>query len=523
MYLMDYYTIPMALAGLPALSVPCGWNTPAGGSLPMPLGLQFAAPLFEERLLLGAAHAYERATGHARAHEPGVGRSACVSVTYEAVIGIECHVELKTRTKMFCGCANEFGGEPNTKVCPVCLGMPGALPVPNARAIELIVATGLAFDAEIPGFSKFDRKNYFYPDMPKDYQISQYDMPLTLGGAVKYWLEDGTMKECRLTRIHLEEDTGKSTHAGSGDGRIAGSSYSLVDFNRAGVPLMECVSEPELHSAQEAIAYLESLRRTLLTLGVSDVKMEEGSLRCDANVSIRPSGAAQLGTKTEIKNMNSFRSVERAIESEIARQIEVIAGGGRVVQETRGWDEIKGDTHPMRSKEEAHDYRYFPDPDLVPLEIAPDEVARLRATLPTLPWQRFEQYTREYGLPAKPATQLIENLSLGEYFDRVVGASKNPQQSSNFVLGELSRLANETGVAVADSKVAPRDVAELIALVDGKRVNSKIAKELLARMWAGAGSPAAIVEREGLAQTSDPGELERFVDEALSCEPESRR
>ncbi len=436
---------------------------------------------------------------------------------YEAVIGIECHVELRTRTKMFCGCVNEFGGEPNTKICPVCLGMPGALPVPNAAAIEHIITAGLAFGAEIPAFSKFDRKNYFYPDMPKDYQISQYDMPLTRGGAVRYWLEDGTLKECALTRIHLEEDTGKSTHAGSGDGRIAGSSYSLVDFNRAGVPLMECVSEPELHNAQEAIGYLESLRRTLLALGVSDVKMEEGSLRCDANVSIRPSGSSELGTKTEIKNMNSFRSVERAIESEIARQIEVVGGGGRVVQETRGWDEVNGVTHPMRSKEEAHDYRYFPDPDLVPLEIAHERVELLRTELPELPWQRFERYTAQYGLAPKQATQLLDNLSLATYYDRVVDASGNAQQSSNFVLGELSRLANETGVAVAESSVSPEHVAELIALVEGKRINSKIAKELLARMWSGAGSPAAIVEREGLAQTTDPAAIERFVDEVLAA------
>lgn len=436
---------------------------------------------------------------------------------YEAVIGVECHVELRTRTKMFCGCLNEFGGEPNTKTCPVCLGMPGALPVPNAGAIEHIITAGLAFGAEIPEFSKFDRKNYFYPDMPKDYQISQYDMPLTRGGAVKYWLEDGTLKECRLTRIHLEEDTGKSTHAGSGDGRIAGSSYSLVDFNRAGVPLMECVSEPELHTAQEAIGYLESLRRTLLSLGVSDVKMEEGSLRCDANVSIRPTGSSELGTKTEIKNMNSFRSVERAIESEIARQIEILGEGGRIVQETRGWDEVNGVTHSMRSKEEAHDYRYFPDPDLVPMVIARDRVERLREALPELPWQRFERYTQRYGLASKQATQLLENLSLAAYFDRVVDCSGNPQQASNFVLGELSRLANETGVAVAQSSVSPEHVAELIGLVEGKRINSKIAKELLARMWSGAGSPAAIVEREGLAQTTDPAAIERFVDEALAA------
>jgi aspartyl-tRNA(Asn)/glutamyl-tRNA(Gln) amidotransferase subunit B len=440
-----------------------------------------------------------------------------VNPVYEAVIGIECHVELKTATKMFCGCRNEFGGEPNTKTCPVCLGMPGALPVPNAKAIEQIVRTGLAFGAEIPVFSKFDRKNYFYPDMPKDYQISQYDMPLTVGGVVKYWLEDGTMKQCRLTRVHLEEDTGKSTHAGSGDGRIAGSSYSLLDFNRAGVPLMECVSEPELHSARDAVAYLESLRRTLLALEVSDVKMEEGSLRCDANVSIRPAGTTQLGTKSEIKNMNSFRSVERAIASEIARQIEILNSGGRVVQETRGWDEQHGVTHPMRSKEEAHDYRYFPDPDLVPLAVPREHVERLKSQLPTLPWQRFERYTGEYGLGVNAAAQLIDNLPLAKYFDAVVSRSGNPQQSSNFVLGELSRLANETGVDVGDSKVTVEDLAELIALVESKRINSKIAKELLGRTWEGAGSPNAIVEREGLAQTSDPSAIEAFVDEVLAA------
>ncbi|HZY96346.1 MAG TPA: Asp-tRNA(Asn)/Glu-tRNA(Gln) amidotransferase subunit GatB [Candidatus Cybelea sp.] len=438
-------------------------------------------------------------------------------VEYEPVIGIECHVELKTATKMFCGCRNEFGAPPNTNVCPVCLGLPGALPVPNAKALGLIVATGAAFGARIPEFSKFDRKNYFYPDMPKNYQISQYDMPLTVGGSVKYWMEDGTIKECRLTRIHLEEDTGKSTHAGSGDGRIAGSSYSLLDFNRAGVPLMECVSEPELQSPEEAIAYLESLRRTLLALGVSDVKMEEGSLRCDANVSVRLRGSAQLGTKTEIKNMNSFRSVERAIASEIERQVGVLGSGGRVVQETRGWDEINGVTHSMRSKEEAHDYRYLPDPDLVPMEITIRDVGRVAGTLPTLPWQRFERYTGEYGLGAKQATQMIDNFALANYFDRVVSLSGNPAQSSNFVLGELSRLANETGVAVADSRVAPEHLAELIALVEGKQINSKIAKELLTRTWSGAGSPAAIVEREGLAQTSDRAAIEPLVDEVLAA------
>ena len=440
---------------------------------------------------------------------------------WEAVIGIECHVELKTKSKMFCGCANEFGGEPNTKVCPVCLALPGSLPVANKEAIEHMISAGLAFGSEIPTFSKFDRKNYFYPDMPKDYQISQYDMPLTQGGVVRYWLEDGTLRECRLTRIHLEEDTGKSTHAGSDDGRIAGSTYSLVDFNRAGVPLMECVSEPELHNADEAVGYLEALRRTLQQLGVSDVKMEEGSLRCDANVSVRPIGSKTLGTKTEIKNMNSFRSVHRAIESEIERQIALVEAGERVVQETRGWDEANGVTVSMRSKEQAHDYRYFPDPDLVPLELPRGTVERLRARLPELPIHRFERYAGKLGLDVKQATQLVDNARLAAFFDAVVEASGSPKQATNFVLGDLSRLANETGVAVHESPVTPVHLAELIALVEAKTINSKIAKELVQRMWNGEGSPKAIVEREGLAQTSDPAAVAQFIDSVLAANAKS--
>ena len=440
---------------------------------------------------------------------------------YEAVIGIECHVELKTKSKMFCSCPNEFGGEPNTKVCPVCLALPGSLPVVNRVAVEHMIAAGLAFDAEIPVFSKFDRKNYFYPDMPKDYQISQFDMPLTQGGVVRYWLEDGTQKECRLTRIHLEEDTGKSTHSGSGDGRIAGSSHSLIDFNRAGVPLMECVSEPDIRSADEAVGYLEALKRTFVQLGVSDVKMEEGSLRCDANVSIRLAGATEYGTKAEIKNMNSFRSVHRAIESEIARQIEIVESGGRVVQETRGWDEVTGTTHTMRSKEQAHDYRYFPDPDLVPIEVDRATVERIKSALPELPLARFGRYHGEFKLSPAQATQLVDNAPLAQYFDECVNVSKNAQQSVNFVLGDLSRLANEHDLPVYESAVKPRDVAELIELVTANTINSKIAKELVVRMWRGEGSPKAIVEKEGLAQTSDTGAIDAFVDEVLAANEKS--
>jgi aspartyl-tRNA(Asn)/glutamyl-tRNA(Gln) amidotransferase subunit B len=436
---------------------------------------------------------------------------------YEAVIGIECHVELKTASKMFCGCPNEFGGEPNTKVCPVCLALPGALPVPNKLAIELMVRAGLAFDAEIPVFSKFDRKNYFYPDMPKDYQISQYDMPITNGGVVHYWLPDGTKKSCRLTRIHLEEDTGKSTHAGSGDGRIAGSTYSLVDYNRAGVPLMECVGEPDIRTADEAVGYLEALKRTFIELGVSDVKMEEGSLRCDANVSVRIRGANEYGTKAEIKNMNSFRSVHRAIESEIDRQISVIESGGRVIQETRGWDEAAGVTHSMRSKEQAHDYRYFPDPDLVPLELDRGMIEGIRASMPPVPFVRFERYTETFGISVVQATQLVDNPPLAAFFDAVVTASNAPTVALNFVLGDLSRLANESGVAVADGKVTPGALAELIALLEAKTINSKIAKDVLARLWAAGGSAKALVESEGLAQVSDAGAIAGFVDEVIAA------
>jgi aspartyl-tRNA(Asn)/glutamyl-tRNA(Gln) amidotransferase subunit B len=443
-----------------------------------------------------------------------------IRAKYEVVIGIECHVELKTQSKMFCGCRNTFGGEPNTNVCPVCLAMPGALPVPNVLAIEHMIRAGLAFGAAIPAYSKFDRKNYFYPDMPKNYQISQYDMPLTQGGVVRYWLPDGTVREAALTRIHLEEDTGKSTHAGSADGRIAGSTYSLVDFNRAGVPLMECVSEPDLRSADEAVGYLEALKRTFVALGVSDVKMEEGSLRCDANVSVRLRGATAYGTKAEIKNMNSFRSVHRAIESEAERQIAIVEGGGRVIQETRGWDEAAGVSHSMRSKEAAHDYRYFPEPDLVPMEITAERIAALRATLPALPIVRFERYTGELGLSVAAAAQLIDG-GLADYFDAAVGAGAPPAAAANIVLADLSRLANEDGIAVAESKVSAAALAELVALLEAKTINSKIGKDVLSRVWRDGGSPKAIVEGEGLAQVSDPSAVAGFVDAVIAAQAQS--
>ncbi len=437
-------------------------------------------------------------------------------IRYEAVMGIECHVELKTETKMFCGCRNVFGADPNTNVCPVCLGMPGALPVPNKLAIELMVKAGLAFDAEIPAYSKFDRKNYFYPDMPKDYQISQFDMPLTQGGVVEYFLPDGTQGSCRLTRIHLEEDTGKSTHA-SHDGRIANSTYSLVDFNRAGVPLMECVSEPDIRTGADAVAYLEALKRTFVALGVSDVKMEEGSLRCDVNLSLRPAGQAEYGTKTEIKNMNSFNSVGRAIESEINRQAEILRAGGRIEQQTRGWDENTGTTHMMRSKEKAHDYRYFPDPDLVPMEFSPDDVARLRTELGTLPQTRIATLVSKDKLSIVQAHQIADKSGLGAYYDAAVAAGGKPQPVVNYLLGDLSRLANETGTPVYESRVTPQAVAELIGLTDAGTINSKTAKDLITRLWADGGSPKAIVESEGLGQVSDAGAIDAIVADVLAA------
>jgi aspartyl-tRNA(Asn)/glutamyl-tRNA(Gln) amidotransferase subunit B len=446
------------------------------------------------------------------------GRAALVigGTPYEAVMGIECHVELKTVTKMFCGCRNIFGAEPNTQVCPVCLGLPGALPVPNRLALDLVVKAGLAFGAEIPAHSKFDRKNYFYPDMPKNYQISQFDTPLTQGGVVPFFLADGTQGSCRLTRIHLEEDTGKSTHAGSRDGRIAGSTHSLVDFNRAGVPLMECVSEPDIRSAAEAVAYLEALKRTFVALGVSDVKMEEGSLRCDVNLSLRPAGSTALGTKAEIKNMNSFNSVARAIASEIARQAAIIESGERVVQETRGWDEAAGTTHPMRSKEQAHDYRYFPDPDLTPLAFEALDVERLRGELGDLPQARLARLILDDGLAVVQAEQIVDKPGLAAFYDATRTAGAKPQPAVNFLLGDLSRLANETATQIANSRVTPQALAELIALTEAQTVNSKTAKELVARLWTEGGSPRAIVAAEGLGQVSDTGAIDALVAEIVA-------
>src|ERR1700736_3165912 len=436
------------------------------------------------------------------------------STRYEAVIGLEVHVELSTNSKMFCGCRNVFGAEPNTLVCPVCLGMPGSLPVINRRAIEFLCKVGLALGCTIATHSKFDRKNYFYPDMPKNYQISQYDMPLTTGGSVQ--LPSG--KIVRLTRIHLEEDTGKNIHAG---GHMAASDYTLVDYNRAGVPLMEIVSEPEITSPEEAEEYLLQLKTVLLYLGVSDVKMHEGSLRCDANVSIRPVGSTSLGTKAEVKNMNSFRSVVRALQFEIQRQEEAVRNGERIVQETRNWDETRGITYSTRSKEQAHDYRYFPDPDLVPMTINAQVIEAWRTELPELPLAKRDRIVREYGLSEYEAGILSEDRATADFFEQAARASSEAKQVANWMLGDIRRFLEKHQKTLTTAAIKPEQLAELIALVKSGHISGKAAKEVCEALVVEGGDPRTIVKGRGLAQVSDSAAVSQIVDEAIAGNQES--
>ncbi len=433
---------------------------------------------------------------------------------YEAVIGLEVHVELSTASKMFCGCRNVFGAEPNTLVCPVCLGLPGSLPVINRRAVEYLCKAGLALGCTVAPHSKFDRKNYFYPDMPKNYQISQYDMPLTTGGGVS--LPAG--KTIKLTRIHLEEDTGKNIHAGAS---MAASDYTLIDYNRAGVPLMEIVSEPEIASPEEAEQYLLQLKAVLSYLGVSDVKMHEGSLRCDANVSIRPVGSKTLGTKAEVKNMNSFRSVVRALRFEIERQEQALRNGERIVQETRNWDEIREITYSTRSKEQAHDYRYFPDPDLVPLTIDEAMIARWRSEMPELPLAKRERFKREYGLGDYEAGILTEERFTADFFDAVAQKSKEPKQAANWMLGDVRRFLEKYELTLATSPMKPEQLAALIAIVKKGEISGKAAKEVCEVVVQQGRAPQEVVAERGLAQVSDQGAIEQIVDDVIANNKDS--
>jgi aspartyl-tRNA(Asn)/glutamyl-tRNA(Gln) amidotransferase subunit B len=441
-----------------------------------------------------------------------------MAAAYETVIGLECHVELSTRTKMFCGCRNSFGAPPNSNVCPVCLGLPGSLPVPNEQAIESIVRIGLALGSTIAPDSLFHRKNYFYPDMPKDYQISQYDLPVCVGGRLEIEV-DGRRRTIGITRVHMEEDTGKTMHAGAG-GRIGQAEYALVDYNRAGVPLVECVSEPDLRSAEEARAYLTELRATLEALDVSDVRMEEGSLRCDANISLRRAGETALGTKVEIKNLNSIRSLERALRFEEERQRGALERGELLVQETRHFDEETGATHTLRSKEEAFDYRYFPEPDLPPLEPDPAWVEGIHATLPMLPAALRSRYVSEKGLTPEQARLLVGSRATTSFFDEVVALGADPPAAASWITQDLAGLLNAAKVDVSDSKISPRHVADLIRLVSDGTVSTTGAKVVLEEAFTTGDDAEAIVERLGLLQVSDTAALEAWVDEAIAENPE---
>jgi aspartyl-tRNA(Asn)/glutamyl-tRNA(Gln) amidotransferase subunit B len=454
-------------------------------------------------------------------YSPAPEQPPAPEVEYEAVIGLECHVELATVSKMFCACPTTFGTAPNTQVCPVCTGQPGTLPVPNKKAIEYTLRIGMALGGNIPPSSLFHRKNYFYPDMPKNYQISQYDVPMVVGGVLEYDV-DGETRRCRIHRVHLEEDTGKIRHGGEG-GRIGDAEHSLIDYNRAGIPLVEIVSEADLRSPEEAPAYLAELRTLLLTLGVSDVRLEEGSLRCDANISIRPKGTEEYGTKVEVKNMNSLRSVQRALSYEIERQTEELEAGRTLVQETRHFDESTGRTIGGRTKEYSADYRYFPDPDLVPIAPQPSWLDEIRSHVPELPTHRRRRFVADYELREEDARTLVADPRLADAFEDAVRAYGGSGKAiARWYNEDLAQLANERGVAPQDVGVSPSHVAQLQRLVDEQKVTISIAKgEVLKRVADTGEDPRAIVESAGLTQIADEGELGGHVDAVIAANPDA--
>jgi len=434
---------------------------------------------------------------------------------HETVIGLEVHAQLATRGKMFCGCPTVFGAPPNSQTCPICLGMPGVLPVINRRAVEFAVRSALALGLRVNPACRFARKHYYYPDMPKNFQISQYEEPLAEDGALEIEVS-GTSRRVGIQRLHLEEDVGKLVH----EGAFAAAQASLVDYNRSGVPLMETVSRPELRSPEEAAAYLRAFRAVLVYLGVCDGNMEEGSLRCDANVSLRPRGGSELGTKVEIKNLNSFRNVQRALEYEVRRQSEELGAGRRIAQETRLFDADRGVTHSMRSKEYAHDYRYFPEPDLVPLELDPAWVESIRSALPELPRARRQRFVSQYGLPPYDAEILTQSRALAEYYEAAVRAHDNPKAISNWIMSELLReLGGDDEAAIGRAPIPPGHLAGLVRLIDEGTISGKIGKDVFARMLASGEDPATIVRREGLTQVADAGALEALVDHAIAANP----
>jgi aspartyl-tRNA(Asn)/glutamyl-tRNA(Gln) amidotransferase subunit B len=435
---------------------------------------------------------------------------------YEPVIGLEVHAELLTESKIFCACSAKFGAEPNENTCPVCLGMPGVLPVLNRRVVEFTIRTGLATNCTIASISRWARKNYFYPDLPKGYQITQYELPICTGGYLDIEVA-GSTKRVGLTRIHMEEDTGKNIHDAHGDA-------SLVDFNRSGVPLMEIVSEPDMRSPEEAGAYLRKLRSILRYLEVCDGNMEEGSFRCDANISVRPRGTSELGTKIEIKNMNSFRAVEKALEYEVGRQERVLAEGGTLEQETRLWDPDREMTRSMRSKEYAHDYRYFPDPDLLPLEISTAWIEEIRTALPELPEARRARFIAQYGVPDYDAEVLTARKDVADYYEMVVGAHGNPKAVSNWVMGDIQRVVRERklddALVISEWPVPAGHLAGLVRLIDEGTISGKIAKTVFEEMVQSGREPARIVEEKGLTQVTDDNAIIAVIDAIMAANAE---
>ena len=437
-----------------------------------------------------------------------------MSRKYETIIGLEVHVQLATESKIFCNCSTEFGAEPNKHTYPVCLGLPGTLPVLNKKVVDYAIMAGLALNCNINSYSKFDRKNYFYPDLPKAYQISQSDYPICENGYIEIDTEEGT-KKIGITRIHMEEDAGNLVHEGSIDQATA----SLVDYNRTGIPLIEIVSAPDIRTPSEARAYLTQLKQILQYIGVSDCNMEEGSLRCDANVSIRPVGQKEFGTKTELKNMNSFRAVERALEYEVERQRKILEEGGEIIQETRTWDESLNKTISMRTKEEAADYRYFPDPNLPPLNVDRDWVERIKSSLPELPREKRKRFVREYALPEYDAGVLTDSRELADYFEACVKEYSDAKAVSNWIMGDFLRLLKEENLEIAEVKMTPAHLSGMLKLMDEGVISSKIAKTVFEEMFKTGKAPEQIVEEKGLKQISDAGQLEEIVLKVIEANP----
>ncbi|MBD2600774.1 Asp-tRNA(Asn)/Glu-tRNA(Gln) amidotransferase subunit GatB [Microcystis viridis] len=441
---------------------------------------------------------------------------------YEAIIGLETHCQLNTRSKIFCSCPTNFDSPPNTNVCPICLGYPGVLPVLNQEVLASAVKLGLAIDGKITPHSKFDRKQYFYPDLPKNYQISQYDLPIVEQGQLEIEIVDKKTKEVSrkiigITRLHMEEDAGKLVHAGSE--RLSGSTHSLVDFNRTGVPLLEIVSEPDLRTGAEAAEYAQELRRLVRYLGISDGNMQEGSLRCDVNISVRKKGTKKFGTKVEIKNMNSFSAIQKAIEYEIDRQIEAIENGELIVQETRLWEEATQRTISMRKKEGSSDYRYFPEPDLPPLEVSPEQLKAWAEELPELPARKRRRYEEEFGLSPYDARVLTDDRTVAEYFETAVIAGANAKLVANWISQDIAAYLNNNKLMITEIALQASDLAELVKLIETGTISGKIAKEILPELLTQGGSPKALVEKKGLIQISDTSAIEKLIEEIIAAHP----